>query len=49
VLRGSSQNPADASKLAGPGWPAETRPEEAAAWVMVARTLLNLDEFMTRE
>jgi hypothetical protein len=29
--------------------PPEVAPPEAAAWVAVARTLLNLDEFITRE
>src|SRR5262249_1034944 len=29
--------------------PAESGPADAAAWVAVARTLLNLDEFVTRE
>jgi hypothetical protein len=33
----------------GPALPAEVPPAEAAAWVAVARVLLNLDETMTRE
>jgi hypothetical protein len=27
----------------------DVKPDEAAAWVAVARTVLNLDEFLTRE
>jgi hypothetical protein len=33
----------------GPALPANVPPAEAAAWVAVARVLLNLDETMTRE
>ncbi len=29
--------------------PAEASPAEAAAWTALARVLLNLDEFVTRE
>src|SRR5262249_30631893 len=35
--------------LGGEGMPPGVTPAEAAAWVAVARTLLNLDEFITRE
>jgi hypothetical protein len=35
--------------LGGAPLPPGVRPPEAAAWVAVARTLLNLDEFITRE
>ncbi len=38
-----------AAKLAGPGFPGDLSEEAAAAWFAVARTILNLDEFVTRE
>ena len=38
-----------AAKVAGPGFPGELSLEEAASWTTVARTILNLDEFVTRE
>ena len=38
-----------AAKVAGPGFPGELSQEQAAAWTTVARTILNLDEFVTRE
>jgi hypothetical protein len=38
-----------ASLLGGEPLPSGVTPPEAAAWVAVARTLLNLDEFITRE
>ncbi len=38
-----------AATVAGPGFPGELSSEEAAAWTAVARTILNLDEFVTRE
>jgi len=38
-----------AGKVAGPGFPGELSSEAAAAWTTVARTILNLDEFLTRE
>jgi hypothetical protein len=38
------------SRLVGPAAkPADARDEELAAWIMVGRTMLNLDEFITRE
>jgi hypothetical protein len=40
---------ADAAKLVGDHKPAGVELREAAAWVALARTLLNLDEFVTRE
>ena len=40
---------ADAAKLVGDHKPAGVELKEAAAWVALARTLLNLDEFVTRE
>jgi hypothetical protein len=39
----------DAGKLAGTGVPSDTPPAEVAAWVALARVLINLDEFITRE
>ena len=38
----------DASKLAGPGGTSSSV-SESAAWTAVARVLLNLDAFLTRE
>lgn len=43
-------DPKAAAKIAGPGkLPASVNVVEAAAWVSVARTLINLEEFITRE
>ena len=44
----AAKNTYEALKLAGPTRQAAPTPQ-AAAWVGVARTLLNLDEFVTRE
>jgi hypothetical protein len=41
--------PTEAAKLLGQHKPKNADPAEAAAWVALARTLLNLDECMTRE
>jgi hypothetical protein len=41
--------PDDAAALAGDGLPENVSPVEVAAWVAVARVLINLDEFITRE
>jgi mono/diheme cytochrome c family protein len=41
--------PEQAAKLAGKGLPKGVDAAEAAAWTALARTLLNLDEFVTRE
>ncbi len=38
-----------AQKFAPPNLPATVTPTEAAAWTAVARVLINLDEFITRE
>ena len=38
-----------AVQVAGRGFPGELSQEQAAAWTTVARTILNLDEFVTRE
>jgi hypothetical protein len=45
----AAEDSAEATKLAGPGWPAGVTPVEAAAWTAVARALLNLDEVVMRE
>ncbi|HVC96300.1 MAG TPA: PSD1 and planctomycete cytochrome C domain-containing protein [Pirellulales bacterium] len=43
-------DPPSAAALAGSvARPEEANPAELAAWIMVGRTLLNLDEFITRE
>jgi hypothetical protein len=42
-------DPAAAANLAGQELPAGVDAAEAAAWITVARTVLNLDEFITRE
>ncbi len=42
-------NPREASKLLGPALPSDIDSAQAGAWVAVARMLLNLDEFVTRE
>jgi hypothetical protein len=44
-----SDRPDDAKKLVGDYQPQGAPIEEAAAWTAVARILLNLDEFVTRE
>ncbi|MDB5338730.1 MAG: cytochrome [Planctomycetaceae bacterium] len=38
-----------AQKIAPPNLPSSIAPTEAAAWTAVARVLINLDEFITRE
>jgi hypothetical protein len=49
LLQTCRADPTAAAKLVGDTPPAGVDPAEAAAWVAVARTLLNLDEFITRE
>lgn len=49
LYRLAAANPEEAVKLAGKGAPAMSDSAAAAAWVGVARTILNLDEFVTRE
>jgi len=44
-----SDFPSDAEFVAPPSIPAEVSLTEAAAWTSVARVLMNLDEFITRE
>jgi hypothetical protein len=41
--------PAESAKLVGRGLAPGVDPAEAAAWTALARTVLNLDEFLTRE
>jgi hypothetical protein len=45
----TAKDRAGAAKLVGGHQPEGVSPAEAAAWVALARTLLNLDEFVTRE
>ncbi len=45
----ASDSAAAAEVLGGEPMPPDVAPAEAAAWVAVARTLLNLDEFIARE
>ncbi|HEY8504346.1 MAG TPA: DUF1553 domain-containing protein, partial [Gemmataceae bacterium] len=45
----AAADPAGAAELAGPHRPPGADPAEAAAWAALARALLNLDEFVTRE
>jgi cytochrome c553 len=44
-----SADAAAAGQAAGPELPEGAMPAQAAAWVAVARALINLDEFITRE
>jgi hypothetical protein len=48
-LQGFEANPSEAEKVAARERPAGTTAPQAAAWTAVARVLLNLDEFITRE
>ena len=45
----TAADPAGAAKLLGAHTPAGVPAPEAAAWVALARALMNLDEFVTRE
>jgi len=49
LLRSCQAKPEAAAKLIGAAKPAGVEAPEAAAWVALARALLNLDEFVTRE
>jgi hypothetical protein len=49
LLRTCKAKPDAAVKLVGARKPAGVDEPEAAAWVALARALLNLDEFVTRE
>ncbi len=44
-----ASDPAEAKRLAPAALPAGIAPSQAAAWTLVGRVLLNLDEFITRE
>jgi hypothetical protein len=44
-----AENEQEAQRIASRHQPAQTDEREAAAWVSVARIVLNLDEFITRE
>ena len=45
----AAADPNGAAKLLGTHKPDGVSATEAAAWVALARTLMNLDEFVTRE
>jgi hypothetical protein len=49
LLRSCGEQPEAARRLAGNEAPRGMNVAEAAAWVAVARTVLNLDEFVTRD
>src|SRR5262249_12937495 len=49
LLALAKAKPEEAAKLAGKDAPAGVDAAEAAAWTALARMLLNLDEFVTRE
>jgi len=49
MLRACQAKPDRAAKLIGGAKPLDIEAPEAAAWVALARALLNLDEFVTRE
>ncbi|MFN0199736.1 MAG: DUF1549 and DUF1553 domain-containing protein, partial [Planctomycetaceae bacterium] len=44
-----TQHPEEAEKVADPGRTADIGSAESAAWTILSRTILNLDEFVTRE
>ncbi len=49
LLKMCQANPEAAGKLAGPRTPPGVDAAEVAAWAAFARTIMNLDEFVTRE
>src|SRR5262249_3568503 len=49
LLALAKAKPDEAAKLAGKGLPKGADVVEAATWTALARALLNLDEFVTRE
>jgi hypothetical protein len=49
LLRQCRSDPKAAARLAGPSNLSGVAGPEAGAWVALARTILNLDEFVTRE
>jgi hypothetical protein len=44
-----ASDPKEASRIAPTSLPSNITPSQAAAWTLVGRVLLNLDEFITRE
>ncbi|MBI2424961.1 MAG: DUF1549 domain-containing protein [Candidatus Hydrogenedentes bacterium] len=48
-MRAYAESPEAAATLAGNGWPEGITPEDRAACTVLARTIMNLDEFVTRE
>jgi hypothetical protein len=44
-----ASDPAEVKRLAPQLLPPGLTPSDAAAWTLVSRVLLNLDEFITRE
>jgi hypothetical protein len=48
-LQAARSRPEEAARLLASQKPADADAAEAAAWVALARTILNLDEFVTRE
>lgn len=49
LLAGARANPGEAARLVGTNPPAGVDSAEVAAWIALARALMNLDEFVTRE
>jgi hypothetical protein len=49
LLAACQAQPQQAAQLLGSATPQHVDPTEAAAWVMLSRAMLNLDEFVTRE
>jgi hypothetical protein len=49
LVRACRRHPETAAKLLGKADPAGTKSPEAAAWVALARAVMNLDEFVSRE
>jgi hypothetical protein len=49
LLENSRANPEATARLAGKELPTGVDPPEAAAWIALARAIMNLDEFVTRE
>jgi hypothetical protein len=49
LVKAAGADPKETARLLGGAVPANMDPVEAAAWTALARALLNLDEFLTRE
>jgi hypothetical protein len=49
LIKAAQAKPDEAAKLLGNQKPANVDPAEAAAWLALARVIMNLDEFVTRE